>query len=129
MKTLPHIDSCELEDDGPAAPVHAAPVIDTPAKRLEAWAMVCAGGATNVLRVDGVSYSWDTRPRVQKNGAAIGRVYAQRRGELPRDVGMYKLGARGDVLAIPAALAGVLPGAEGAAPASAGEDPQLEVAS
>lgn len=87
--------------------------IDSADRRLEAWGEV--GSATNMVRVDDVLYSWDTRPRQQKNGAVIGRVHAQRRGEGTRDIGAYKINAEGAVLQIPAAaLRGVLPGTEGA---------------
>jgi len=88
--------------------------IDSADRRLEAWAHACPS-ASNVIRVDDVSYSWDTKPRRQKNGAVIGRVYAQGRGEITRDIGAYKIDAGGAVLWIPAALRGILPGTEGAA--------------
>lgn len=87
--------------------------IDSADRRLEAWAQTCPG-ASNMIRVDDVAYSWDTRPRRQKNGAVIGRVYAQARGEITRDIGAYKIAAGGAVLWIPAALRGILPGTEGA---------------
>lgn len=96
------------------------PAIDNPARRLEAWAGVCIGGAMNTLTVDGVAWSWSTQPRLQKNGAAIGRVYVQRRGEFMRDVGAYKIDACGRVLQLPAELRAVLPGgleAEASVPA------------
>lgn len=108
MSALPLLDSCELEDDTPAADAITAP-IDTAEKRLQAWASVCRSGI-NVLTVDGVCYTWDAHPRRLKNGALEGRVYAQHRGEPPRELGGYKIGADGAVLKLPAALAGVLPG-------------------
>ena len=87
------------------------PPIDTAERRLEAWERF-AGGC-NVVRVDGVLYSWDTRPRVQKNKAVIGRIHAQSDGESPHDIGSYKLDSRGTVLWLPAPLHAVLPGGEG----------------
>jgi hypothetical protein len=95
------------------------PAIDSPTRRLEAWSTVCRGGAANLVEVDGVTWSWSMDPRRQKNGAAIGRVYAQRRGALPQDVGAYKIDAGGRVLQLPAELRQVLPGgleAEASAP-------------
>lgn len=82
--------------------------IRSPADRLAAWSLV--GWCTNAVKVNGTHWSWDTQPRLQKNGAAIGRVYRQPRGELARDVGAYKIGADGRVLALPLALREVLPG-------------------
>lgn len=108
MTTLLLLDSCELEDATPAAAA-IAPPIDTAEKRLQAWAAVCAS-AINVLTVGDVCYTWDAHPRRLKNGALEGRVYAQHRGEAPRDIGGYKIGADGAVLKLPAALTGVLPG-------------------
>jgi hypothetical protein len=67
-----------------------------------------------VITVAGVTYSWDARPRRLQNGALQGRVYAQARGENARDVGGFKIDAHGHVIHLPAVLAGVLPGAEGA---------------
>lgn len=87
------------------------PPIDTAARRLEAWNNSTASGG-NVVRVRDVSYSWDARPRRQKNGALIGRVYAQARGEGSRDVGSYKIDHDGVVVHVPAALRGMLPGSE-----------------
>lgn len=84
--------------------------IDTPLKRLHSWALVCAGGAINVVRLADASYSWDMRPRAQKNGAVLGRCYVQRRGQLPRDIGGYKIDAGGRVVQLPADLRAVLPG-------------------
>ena len=101
----------EIENEPAEAVYVRAPTpIDTPARRLQTWAEICKGGATNVVKVEGVSWSWTTQPRLQKNGAAMGRVYAQRRGELTRDVGGYKIDAGGRVLQLPAALRAVLPG-------------------
>lgn len=85
-----------------------APGIRTPEQRLAAWATI--GWCMNAVKIDGAHWSWDTNPRRQKNGAAIGRVYRQPRGELSRDVGAYKIGTDGRVLALPAALREVLPG-------------------
>lgn len=90
--------------------------IDSPTRRLHAWALIATAGI-NMLRVDQLLYSWDTQPVKQKNGAVRGRVYAQARGESPRDVGGYKIDARGRVLELPAALRQVLPGG-----ADAGEE-------
>ena len=95
--------------------------VDTVAKRLHSWALLAEGGSINCLRAGGVSYSWDARPRLQKNGAAIGRVYAQARGQLTHDIGAYKIGADGRVLILPAELRGVLPGGEAAAAAAQDE--------
>lgn len=88
--------------------------IDSVERRLAAWARICQGGASNVLNVEGVSWSWSTAPRIQKNGAAIGRVYRQRKGGLCVDAGSYKIDAKGNVLQIPAELRAVLPGGAGA---------------
>lgn len=99
-----------------------APAIDTPARRLGTWSQACGG--TNMVRVDGVLWSWSTSPRLQKNGAAIGRVYSQARGELTRDVCAYKIDAGGRVEWLPAELRSVLPG--GATAGAGGED-SLEV--
>lgn len=79
-------------------------------RRLESWALACAGGATNVITVDGVSYNWDTRPRRLQNGSLQGRIYAQRRGELCRDIGGFKIDARGRVLQLSEVLRQMLPG-------------------
>lgn len=101
------------DDDILITPEHfgqRAPAIDSPARRLESWSLACTGGAMNTLTLAGVSWSWSTQPRMQKNGAAIGRVHAQRRGEFPRDVGSYKIAADGRVLQLPADLRAVLPG-------------------
>ncbi len=87
--------------------------IDTAACRMHIWSLAATSGA-NVLRAGDVLYSWDSRPRRQQNGALIGRVYAQRRGESPRDIGGYKIEPDGRVSRCPAELAGVLPGAENA---------------
>ena len=80
--------------------------------RLHSWALATTGASINCLRIDDVEYSWDTKPRLQKNGAAIGRVYAQRRGELTRDIGAYKIAGDGRVLQLPAAVRAILPGGE-----------------
>lgn len=108
----------------------AAAPIDSPARRLEAWSTACLS-AQNVLSVDGITWSWDTRPRLQKNGAAIGRVYLQAPGQFPRDVGAYKIGADGRVLELPAELRAVLPGgleAEDQAQAAVDQVSQPELA-
>lgn len=107
-----------LEDDRRTFGIGPKP-IDTAARRLEAWAQACAAGATNVITVDGVSYSWDTHPRQLQNGALQGRVYAQPRGAISHDIGGYKIAAGGTVLKVPAALRSTLPGA---AAASSSED-------
>lgn len=90
--------------------------IDTALKRLHSWALAAIAGSINVVRVDDVLYSWDPRPRRLKNGALQGRVYAQGRGELTRDLGGFKIDADGRVVHIPRELAGVLPGTENAIP-------------
>ena len=89
-------------------------MIDSAERRLQAWAEACPSAA-NVYSVDDVSYSWDAHPRRLHNGALQGRVYAQPRGGIPRDIGGYKIAGDGTVLKIPAALRAVLPGATGAA--------------
>lgn len=68
-----------------------------------------------MITVDGVSYSWDARPRRLQNGALQGRVYAQPRGQLGGDIGGYKIAADGSVVKIPSAMRSVLPGAAAAA--------------
>lgn len=75
---------------------------------LRSWELSCGFGASNVLRIGDVTYSWDTKPREQKNGSLVGRVYAQARGELPKDVGSYKILADGSVSEMPAPLVGKL---------------------
>jgi hypothetical protein len=90
----------------------AAAEIRTAGQRLEAWAHACSNGSSNVLTVAGVCYSWDAHPRKLQNGALQGRVYAQPRGESPRDIGGFKIDARGRVLQVPRELAGVLPGTD-----------------
>lgn len=120
MKHLPMLDSCEL-DDGLTLEQHKAAFgledkpIDTALRRLHSWALVAIGGSVNLVRVDGVTYTWEARPRTLKNGALQGRVFAQRAGDAPRDIGGFKIDAGGRVLQIPAPLARVLPGAELAA--------------
>lgn len=94
--------------------------IDTAACRMHSWALAATSGA-NLVRIGDVSYIWDTRPRRQQNGALLGRIYAQRQGEAPRDIGGYKIEPDGHVSRCPAELAGVLPGAE-----SGAHDPQRE---
>lgn len=101
----------ESLEDQPAEP---APSIATVQQRLETWRRVAIAGSDNLIDVAGVLYCWDVRPRIQKNGSAIGRIHMQRRGEVFRDAGAYKIDAGGRVLQIPAELAGVLPGAEDA---------------
>jgi hypothetical protein len=93
----------------------AAAEIRTAEQRLDAWAIAaCSEGAggSNVITVDAITYSWDARPRRLQNGALQGRVYAQARGETPRDIGGFKIDGRGRVVHLPRELAGVLPGAE-----------------
>lgn len=91
-----------------------APAIDTAARRLQAYA-TSTPGASNMLRLGDVLWSWDTRPRRQQNGALIGRVYSKRRGEATRDAGRYKIDAGGHVLQLPAELRNALPGGNTAA--------------
>lgn len=98
--------------------IDPAKPIDTAARRMHSWSLASTAGA-NILRVGEVTYSWDSRPRRQLNGALVGRVYVQRPGERPRDIGGYKIEPDGRVTRCPAELAGVLPGAENAA-----HDPQ-----
>jgi len=114
MTPLPLLDACELEDDAPAAAAIAAP-IDTAQKRLQAWASVCVGGSVNLVRAGEALYTWDPNPRRLKNGALEGRVYAQRRGEVFRDAGGFKIAGDGAVAKVPAALRSILPGAADAA--------------
>jgi hypothetical protein len=85
--------------------------IDTAEKRLQAWAGVCVGGSINLARAGDALYTWDAHPRRLKNGALEGRVYAQRRGEVFRDAGGFKIAGDGTVAKVPAALRAVLPGA------------------
>lgn len=99
----------ELTDDEAPFPVPAPKPIDA-ARRLEAWASACTNGSVNVITVGDVSYSWDARPRRLQNGALQGRIYAQERGELARDIGGYKIDARGRVVHLPQVLRQVLPG-------------------
>lgn len=107
---LPHLDSCEL-NAGEVTPPREAPAVDTAQLRLETWSALCLRGATNMLTVDGVSYSWEAHPRREANGALVGRMYAQSRGQGCRYLGEFRIGADGQVLQCPAELAGVLPGA------------------
>lgn len=61
------------------------------AATLKHWSTLGTLGSTNTTRVAGALYSWDAQPRAQKNGALIGRVYAQRQGEPFRDIGHFKI--------------------------------------
>lgn len=95
--------------------VHARAPIDSADRRLEAWRLACNAntGCDNLVRDGDTVYAIDLQPRRQKNGAVIGRVHAQRRGEGFRDVGSYKIAGDGQVIEIPlGVLAGTLPGAE-----------------
>lgn len=74
------------------------PKLDPIHARLASWA---TGGADNTRRVGDVLYSWTAHPRLQQNGAGLGRVYAQRRGESPVDIGGYKIDKDGNVLEFP----------------------------
>lgn len=114
MKHL-QLDAIEIQDGLTIADMKRlfgleAPPIDTPERRLAQWEAFANG--TNMVRVDDVLYSWDTRPRIQKNGAAIGRIYAQPRGQSPHELGAYKIDAGGRVVWMPTPLQAVLPGAE-----------------
>lgn len=91
------------------------PKVDAIRARMDSWAN---GGAENTRRVGSLLYSWTTNPRVQQNGAVIGRLYAQRRGELDRDIGSFKIDRDGNVLAFPGAARADFPGVEGAKEAS-----------
>lgn len=83
---------------------------------LREWGLCCRGGAQNLLNVGGVLYSWTFEPRVQKNGALVGRVHRQTRGDYPHDIGSYKIEPDGRVSVLPAALRDVLPGAGSSVP-------------
>jgi hypothetical protein len=78
---------------------------------LAAWkdAARSSTGGDNLLRIDGVSYSFDAHPRALGNGALMGRTYRQRRGELSQDIGGFKIEPDGRVSAIPAELRDALP--------------------
>lgn len=78
------------------------------AATLKHWESLCEGGATNVLRIGTTSYSWDAHPREQKNGALLGRVWAQETGRNPTDIGGYKIERDGSISSIPEPLAAVL---------------------
>lgn len=119
-RQLPMLDNSELEDELTLEQHKAAfgledKPIDTALRRLHSWALVAIGGSVNLVRVDDVTYWWEAHPRALKNGALQGRVFAQRAGEAPRDIGGFKIDAGGRVLQVPAPLAHVLPGAEHAA--------------
>ncbi len=75
---------------------------------LRSWELFCGFGASNVLRIGNTTFTWDTKPREQKNGSMIGRVYAQTPGDVPRDVGGYKILADGSIAEMPAPLAAIL---------------------
>ena len=115
-KQLPLLDAGDGVEDGQtleqlkeAFGIRALP-IDTALRRLHSWALVAIGGSINMVKVAGVLYTWDAHPRRLQNGAVQGRIYAQRRGELPRDIGGFKIDARGRVVQLPAVLREVLPG-------------------
>ena len=111
MKRDPRFIEVELTDEEAPFTCTATPRPMDASERLRSWASVCSGGATNVLTLSGVCYSWDTSPRKLQNGSLQGRVYAQLSGELTRDIGGFKIDARGRVLELPEALRAVLPGA------------------
>lgn len=74
------------------------PTLDPIHARLASWA---TGGFDNTRRVGDVLYSWTAHPRLQQNGAGLGRVYSKKRGESPVDIGGYKLDAGGNILEFP----------------------------
>lgn len=98
------------DEEAPFSLWPPAPKPMTAERRLETWTEACTGGATNVITVEGVSYSWDAHPRRLQNGALQGRVYAQPRGELARDIGGFKIDAHGRVAQLPEVLRRALPG-------------------
>lgn len=88
------------------APFHG-PVFprDPIADRLRSWTN--ATGENTRVAGD-VHFAWDARPRKLANGAVQGRVYMQRRGHVPYDIGGFKLDAQGNVVSLPAEFAAVL---------------------
>jgi hypothetical protein len=110
-------DDDAIDVDTPTLDAVRAPApIDSADRRLIAWRLACNAdtGCDNLVSAGDTVYAVDLHPRRQKNGALIGRVHAQRRGEPFRDIGAYKIAANGDVLAIPSEIADVLPGTAGA---------------
>lgn len=76
------------------------------------WLQVCiaSGGSSNGFRgPDGTWYYLDSTPRHLQNGAIVGRVHAQRRGEPMVDVGAFKIAGDGQVVQVPAEIAALLP--------------------
>lgn len=66
-------------------------------------------GCSNGFRHNGLFYSFDAHPRQLHNGALQGRIFRQARGESPQDIGGFKIGADGSIVALPEELRGVLP--------------------
>lgn len=77
------------------------------AATFASWEALCQLGATNMVTLDGTSWSWTANPDRLQNGALRGRVYSHRKGELMRDVGAFKIAADGSVVA-PTAFMAVL---------------------
>lgn len=82
---------------------------------LNAWKAYAqehsTAGADNVFTHDGVSYSFDAKPRKLANGALQGRCYAQRRGQAPVDIGGFKIAADGSVVSLPLPRLSTMPSA------------------
>ncbi len=88
-----------------------------------AWLFTCAscGGASNGIRGnDGTWYYIDTAPRRLQNGAIVGRVHVQRRGETMADIGGFKIAPDGQVVQVPQEVATLLPACAPEPPAPAG---------
>jgi hypothetical protein len=77
-----------------------------------AWLATCAdsGGSMNGFRgADGAWYYVDAMPRQLQNGAIVGRVHVQRKGEGMADIGAFKIAPDGRVVQFPEEVAALLP--------------------
>lgn len=66
-------------------------------------------GSENCIRQGEYLWSFDAHPRELANGALMGRVQRQRRGESSQDVGGYKIDAAGVLVEAPDGFLGLIP--------------------
>lgn len=89
-----------------------------------AWLATCAesGGSMNGFRgADGTWYYLDAAPRQLQNGAIVGRVHVQRKGEGMADIGAFKIAPDGLVVQVPEEVAALLPARAPVPPAPAAD--------